>query len=82
MGNVLVSLDGEDEKLLRRLALERYGGRRGAIREIVAEGIREVASKDERRAAVRRLLSSMKEGFNLGLKGDQKPYRTRDELYD
>ena len=82
MGNVLVSLDDADERLLRKLANERYGGRRGAIQKIVAEGIREVESKDERKAAVQRLLSSMKEGFNLGLKGDQKPYQTRDELYD
>ena len=82
MGNVLVSLDDADERLLRRLAKSRYGGRRGAIQKIVTEGLREVESKDGRKAAVRRLLSSMEEGLNFGLKGDEKPYRSRDELYD
>ena len=31
MGNVMIALDDEYENLLRRLAQERYGGKKGSL---------------------------------------------------
>lgn len=80
MGNVLVSLDEEHDKLLRRLAARR-GGRKGDLSNVVAEGLDELARSDAKEASREQLFALMRKGFDLGLKG-KKVYESRDELYD
>ena len=81
MGNVLLSLGDEDEALLRRLARDRKGGKKGALKDLVSEAVRELAKKDARITAVRRQIALMDEGFDLGL-GSRKAYGSRGELYE
>lgn len=81
MGNVFISLDEESEGLLRRLAREDYGGKKGAIRVVVSDALHELAFKKRRLRAARRQLDLMDAGFDFGLKG-RKPYQKRGEIYD
>lgn len=81
MGDVLVSLGAQDEALLRRLAREKYDGKKGSLSNVVSEAVNELAKKDKRSMAIKRQLALMKKGFDLGLKGG-RAYKTRDEIYD
>ncbi len=80
MGNVMISLNEEDERLLRELA-RLYGGKKGSLSAVVASGIGEVAKKEKRRRMVDRQLMVMREGFDFGLKGN-KAYEKRGDVYD
>jgi hypothetical protein len=81
MGTVLISLATEQENVLRRLAMELYGGKKGALSAVVSAGIDELAAKDKRQLAIEHQLALMKKGFDFGLKG-RKPYENRSDLYD
>ena len=83
MSDVLLSLDDETEKMLRELAMEKYGGKKGALTEAASKAISSLYSASmhrQRKAALRRLIDVMEKGIDLGLKG-KKPYESRDELY-
>jgi len=77
----MVSLDDEKEGLLREIAKEKHGGRKGAISATVAEGIDALAKKNKRLRAVKHQLALMEKGFDFGLKG-RKAYVKRSEIYD
>ncbi len=83
MGDVLISLDDKTEKMLRKLAKERYGGKKGSLSEAVTGAIVDSYenSVKKRREAVAELVRIMKKGIDLGLKGDEKPYERRSDLY-
>lgn len=81
VGNVLVVLDDEKERLLRELAREKYNGKKGAISATVAEGIEALAKKDKRFKAIENQLALMEKGFDFGLK-NKKAYTKRSEIYD
>ncbi len=81
MGNVMISLGDDKEMLLRNLAQEMYGGKKGAISAVVLHALEEVAVKNKRMRAARHQIALMKTGFNLGLK-NKKVYNTRNEIYD
>ena len=80
MGSVLISLDKSSEALLRQLARVRYGGKKGAIRSVVVDGLHKLAEEDKRLKAVQRTIALMDKGL-YDLKG-KRPYKTRDEIYD
>lgn len=80
MGNVYLSLDEDHEAILRQIAVEKYGSKKGSLSEAVMAAIDELAKENKKLAAKAKLLESMEKGYNLGFKG--KAYSTRDELYD
>ncbi len=80
MGNVLVSLDDEHEAVLRRLAQEKYGSKKGAVSNVVQDALDKTKDISEKEQAKKRLNQLMETGINLGFKG--KIYESRDELYD
>ncbi len=80
MGNVLVSLDEKHEALLRQLAQEKYGSKKGSVSAVVVEALDELKQKEKKEMATKQLLALMEKGFNLGFKGTA--YKTRDELYE
>ncbi|MBI3588203.1 hypothetical protein HY995_03725 [Candidatus Micrarchaeota archaeon] len=81
MGNVMVSLDERHELLLRTMAREVNGGKKGSLSKVIEAGIDELAKRGKRIRAAKSQIAMMKKGFNLGL-GDRKIYETRGELYD
>ena len=78
---MLLSLNDEDEALLRRLAREKYHSKKGALSGVVSEAVHELAGKDRRINSARRLIEKMRRGFDLGL-GSKRVYESRGELYD
>ena len=80
MGNVYVSLDEEHEVLLRRLAQEKYGGKKGSISDVIQEALNELKEKERKSRARKQFLETIDKGINLGFKGNA--YESRDEIYD
>ncbi len=81
MGDVLVSLNDEDEFLLRNLVREKHGGKKGALKEVVGEAIKMLAAKEKRLMAVSRVAEKTEKGFHFGLSG-RKAYEKRSDIYD
>ena len=73
-----IALNDQDEAKLRRLAKERFNGRKGSMAKTVSEGLKKLDAEDERELARQRFIERMKKGFNLGI----KKMPSRDELYD
>ncbi len=69
MGVITVSLDEKIEETLRRLANEKYHGKKGGLARILEEGIREVERKMHSDAAKKRFFARAEKGFPLGGKG-------------
>jgi DNA invertase Pin-like site-specific DNA recombinase len=80
LGNVYISIDDDHEAMLRRIAAERYGAKKGSISEAVMAAIDELEKKSKKERAKAKLIESMEKGYDLGFKG--RAYKTRDELYD
>lgn len=66
MGNVTMALEDVDEERLRRFAKEKFGGGKGSMAKVVAKSLLKLEQEDKREAARKRLLESLKKGFNLG----------------
>ncbi len=80
MGNVYISLDKEYEELLRRLAKERHGTKKGAISETVEDALDQLKEREEKESLRKKFFDTIEKGINLGFKG--KLYTRRSELYD
>jgi len=84
MGTVLISLDEKHEALLRQLAQEKYGSKKGSVSAVVQEALdnsREMErSALQKEAAKKQLRQMLQKGLDLGFKG--KVYEKREELYD
>ena len=76
MGNVMISLDDEYENLLRQLARERYGGKKGSLSEVVQDALSQL--KSEKSIVKERI----KKRLNVGLKFKYEMYKKRSEIYD
>ncbi len=76
MGDILISLNTEEEQLVRKLAYEKYQGKKGAISQIVKDGLKKL-EEDEQTQAGKTLIELMR-------KADYKipMYKNRSELYD
>lgn len=77
MGNVMIALEDEYEELLRRLAQEKYGGKKGSLTEIVQDALDKMKEED-RKKSVETLVKRLKTGLNF----KYKMYKTRSEIYD
>ncbi|MBI2148586.1 hypothetical protein HYU23_02810 [Candidatus Woesearchaeota archaeon] len=80
MGNILISLNQEEEDLLRNMAQKKYGSKKGSISTIIKEALNELKTKEKRENAKRKFLETIEKGINLGFKG--KVYSKREEIYD
>lgn len=78
MGNVTMALEDADEKRLRRLASEKFGGGKGSMAKTVKVALEKLENEDRRGAARKRLIESMRKGYDLG----RIAVRHRSELYD
>jgi len=77
MGNVMISLDDDYEALLRKLAQEKYGGKKGSLSEIVQEALTKMQDKSRTEE-----ISEFKKMLEKGFKGKYKMYKNRSEIYD
>jgi len=77
MGNVMISLDDEDEELLRKLAQEKYSGKKGSLSEIVQEALHKLKGRDREKET-----DEFIEMLRKGLKFKYKMYKSRNEIYD
>jgi len=80
IGHVLISLDKNTEALLRRLAKERYAGKKGSISAVVGEALTALENDIQHQRAVDRMLANMREGLPLKLKNG-KAYEKREDIY-
>lgn len=80
-----VSFNKEDQQLVRKLAEKKYGGRKGAITDVLRDAVRLLAVKDledaERQRRIKRFRAFLDRGLKGGL-GDRKAYGSRDDLYE
>lgn len=77
MGNVMISLDDEDEMLLRKLAQERYGGKKGSLSTVIQEALHKLKGQDREKD-----IADFIKMLKTGLKFKYKMYKNRDEIYD
>ena len=78
MGNVMLSIDEDTEKLLRRMAHKRYGGKKGALSKVASEAIRRYNDDSEEKQR-EEFFAMLRKGQDLG---GYKMYKNRSELYD
>ncbi len=72
MGVITISLEENVEETLRRLAHEKYHGKKGGMAKVLEEGIREVERKMRSEAAKVRFMARAAKGFDLGGKGFER----------
>ena len=78
MGNLTVKLEDVDEKLVRELAIEKYGGKKGSIGKVLSDSISLLKKESQRELAKKRVFEGMNKGYHFG----KKLYKTRDDLHD
>ena len=78
MGTVLVSLDEDHEALLRQLAQEKYGSKKGSVSAVVEEALDSIKKDDQKFLAKERLKKRLKQGLDFRY----KMYQKRSEIYD
>lgn len=77
MGNVMIALDDEHEELLRKLAQEKQGGKKGSLTTVVQNALEQAKRSDDETFRVEFI-----EFLREGVKGKYKMYKHRSELYD
>lgn len=83
MADVLLSLNDETEKMLREIAKEKYGGKKGSLSEAATEAISNfysVSSEVRKLECKKQFFALLDKGVHLGLKG-KKAYENRSEIY-
>jgi len=78
MGNITIALENEDELKLRRLAKQKFDGKKGSLAKVVSEGINKLNEEEKRTLAREKLLEMMKKGYRMG----KMTIKHRSELYD
>ncbi len=76
---MLISLHKESEELLRRLAKERYGGKKGALSAVIEDALPALVKELKHQQAVDQLINNMKKGL-VNLK-EKKAYEKREDIY-
>jgi len=72
----MISLDDEYENLLRQLAREKYGGKKGSLSEVVQDALSQL--KSEKSIVKERIKKRLTTGLNF----KYKMYKKRSEIYD
>ncbi len=80
-----ISIKNESEKKIRQWAQEEFGGKKGAIGEVV-DALVESYEKEKQRQVeqekrIKRFRAMMDKGFKMGL-GNKKPYEKREDIYE
>lgn len=78
LGTITMSFEKEDENRLRRLAQEKYGGRKGSLSKVVLEGIAKLEGESVKERARQNLLKKLRDGYDMG----KILYKTRAELHE
>lgn len=78
MGNITVSVTDRTESSIRRMAKEKFEGRKGALGKVIDEAIEKIEKEDERLEARKQMLKMMEKGFDMG----KILYKERGELYE
>ena len=73
----MIALDEEYEELLRRLAQEKYGGKKGSLTEVVQDALDKM-KEDDREKSIEELTKRLKTGLSF----KYKMYKNRNEIYD
>ncbi len=76
MGNVMVVLDEEHERRLRRMAQQRHGGKKGSLSKVVWEALDQMEEKGKT------ALEELEGMFRNAKPVHYKMYKNRGELYD
>ena len=76
MGNVMIALDAGHEALLRKLAQEKYGGKKGSLSGVVKDALDNLTPDKE--IIKKRLIRRLTEGIDF----EYKMYQNRNEIYD
>lgn len=76
MGNVMVVLDEEHERRLRRMAQQKYGGKKGSLSKVVWEALDEMDEKGKTALEEFQELVKNAKGFKYTM------YKNRSEIYD
>ena len=83
MGNVLISLDEEHEKLLRKLSQSEHDGKKGSLSAVVGEALEKLfhakLAEKNKENDFDLFIDNLKKG---GLKTKYKMYSKRSEIYD
>ncbi|MCR4335880.1 MAG: hypothetical protein NUV57_05080 [archaeon] len=78
MGNITISLEDNDEKILRGLAKEKYKNKKGAMAKVIGESLGSISGKSLWHRAMERQFRLMEKGFDFGGMTISK----REEIYD
>lgn len=76
MSDMLVSFNENEEEVVRRLALEKYGGKKGSLSQIIKDGIKKL--QDEERIEVADTLGKIMKKAEYKL----PKFKNRSEMYD
>ena len=78
MGNLTIGLDDKDEARLRRLAKERFEGKKGSISKTISIALDKLEEESKKDRAIKELIEMMDKGFDMG----KNLIKHRSELYD
>jgi hypothetical protein len=78
MGNITISLEEENERLLRKLAKEKYNNKKGALAKVISEALKSLAAKSRKKRAMERQFKWMDKGFEMG----RILVKKREDIYD
>lgn len=67
MVQIVLSLSEEKDKELRRLAIEKYGGKKGALSKVVEEGIELVKNQKQKTRAEKDFWEMVNNAKDLGI---------------
>lgn len=76
MGDVLISLNNEEEEYLRKLAFLKYEGKKGSLSQVVKDALKTVEEQEKNNAGEELMALLKKADYKL------QKYKNRSELYD
>lgn len=79
MATITVNVDDEVYEKFRKLASDKYEGKKGFLGDAITDAMAETVHGGEAEAAKQRLLATARKGFKLGV---WKQGFDRDSLYD
>ena len=79
MGNMIIALDEASEKLLRRLAKRKFGGKKGSLSKVVSEALHKYNAEDDRKKEIDEFIEKLGGCHDSG---GYKMYKHRSEIYD
>ena len=78
MATITVNVDDEVYEKFRKLAADKFNGKKGYLGDTVTTAMEMYVEENEQETAKKRLLAMMRKGVRIGFKG----YKKRNELYE